>query len=210
MFAAVENEGSNTSIQTNRFHDDLGLTGVAVWIREGSRGSEVQQNSMRGIGLAGVDDSGVGTVVRLNAIDGRLGDLTLGTFAGIALRPESEGARVMSNAVTRQSQDGIVVSGRDAFVSHNVVADTLYGDGIRVGEDARDATVRANLATRHHDDGIDILSPTTTVARNLATNNGDLGIEAVAGTTDAGGNRAAGNGNRAQCVGVVCGPSLGG
>lgn len=188
VFAAVENEGSNTSIQTNRFHDDLGLTGVAVWIREGSRGSEVQQNSMRGIGLAGVDDSGLGTVVRLNAIDGRLGDQTLGTFAGIALRPESEGARVMSNAVTRQSQDGIVVSGRDAFVSHNVVADALYGDGIRVGEDARDATVRANLATRHHDDG----------------------IEAVAGTNDAGGNRAAGNGNRAQCVGVVCGPTLGG
>jgi len=112
--------------------------------------------------------------------------------------------------VSRQFQDGIVVSGRDAVVAGNSVSASVLGDGIRVAEDARGATVRANVATRHRDDGIEVLSPGTNVTRNLATDNGDLGIEAVAGTVDGGGNRAAGNGNPAQCTGVVCAPVFGG
>jgi hypothetical protein len=210
LYSAIENEAPNTSIRANRFHEEIGLTSVAVWIKEGSSGIDVEGNSMRGIGLAGVDDGGTGTVVRFNAIDGRFGAVSFGTFAGIVLRPESGGARVEYNAVSRQSQDGIVVSGRDALVAENAVSASVYGDGIRVAEDARGATVRANVATRHRDDGIEVLSPGTTVTRNLATDNGDLGIEAVAGTVDGGGNRAAGNGNPAQCTGVVCAPVFGG
>jgi hypothetical protein len=89
-------------------------------------------------------------------------------------------------------------------VSDNRVAVTLYGDGIRVEADAQGVLLRGNVAGRHHDDGIEAASPTTTLARNLAIGNGDLGILAAPGVTDAGGNRAAGNGNPAQCSGVAC------
>jgi len=68
----------------------------------------------------------------------------------------------------------------------------------------RSPRLRGNVAGRHHDDGIDAASPTTTLLRNVATGNGDLGIVAVPGVTDAGGNRAAGNGNPAQRSGVAC------
>jgi hypothetical protein len=208
-FAAVENEGRATAVRANRFHDDLGLTGVGVWVKEGSAGVVVEGNSMKGVSDAGVDDGGTGTAVRLNAIDGRLGEVTFGFWAGIVVRPESAGARVEANAVTQQSQDGITVSGRDTRVSHNVVAASRFGDGVHVNEDAAGASLRGNVATRNNDDGLDVASPSTALARNVAADDGDLGIVAVAGVTDAGGNRAAGNGDPAQCVGVVCVPVVG-
>jgi hypothetical protein len=200
----VENAGARTTIRANRMHDDLGLTGVAVWNQETASAAVVTRNSIRGAGNAGVDDAGSGSVVRRNAIDGRLGEFTLGFWAGIVVRPQSSGARVDANAVTHQGQDGITVSGHDTVVSANEVAVTLYGDGIRVDADADGVLLRGNVARRHHDDGIEAASPTTTLAHNLAVGNGDLGILAVAGVTDAGGNRAAGNGNPAQCAGVAC------
>jgi hypothetical protein len=77
-------------------------------------------------------------------------------------------------------------------------------DGIRVEPAATGTLLRANIATRNGDDGIDVDSPATSVTANVANDNVDLGIEAVTGVTDGGGNRARGNGNPAQCVGVAC------
>ena len=203
-FTDVENGGTRTTIQANRMHDDLGLTGVAVRNQETAVAAEVAGNSIRGIGNAGIDDSGTRSVVRLNAIDGRLGELTYGFLAGIVVRPDSRAAQVVANAVTHQNKDGITVSGRGTVVSANVVAVTLEGDGIRVEADADDVLLHGNVASHHQDDGIEAASPTTTLARNLAIGNGDLGIIAAPGVTDNGGNRAARNGNPAQCSGVAC------
>jgi hypothetical protein len=88
----VENAGARTTIRANRMHDDLGLTGVAVWNQETASAAVVTRNSIRGAGNAGVDDAGSGSVVRRNAIDGRLGELTLGFWARIEVRPQSIGA----------------------------------------------------------------------------------------------------------------------
>lgn len=205
-YAGVENAGDRTTIRANRFHDDIGLTGVAIWNRDTATAAIVDGNSIRGVGFAGVDDYGSGSLVRLNAIDGRLRESTFGFWAGIVVRPESTGARVVANAVTHQSQDGITVSGRGTVVSANVVAETTYGDAIRVEPAAAAVTLSGNVARHAQDDGIEVASPAATLARNVAVDNGDLGILAVPGVTDGGGNRAAGNGDPAQCSGVTCAP----
>jgi parallel beta-helix repeat protein len=101
---------------------------------------------------------------------------------------------------------GIVLAGDNFTVTGNVVDEIDFTDGIRVEAEASGTLLRANVATRNRDDGIDVNSPATTVTSNVANNNTDLGIEAVAGVTDGGGNRARGNGNPAQCVGVRCAP----
>jgi parallel beta-helix repeat protein len=203
-FAGIENAGDNTTIRANRLHDDLGLTGVAVWNTQDASRAVVEGNSTRGASDAGVDDAGTDSVVRLNAIDGRLGDFTLGFWAGIVVRPESIGARIEGNAVTHQSQDGIAVSGRSTAVSANLVAETTYGDGLRVAAAARDVRLTGTVGTRAVGGGIAV--PTTTLTRNFAARNGALGILAIAGVTDGGGNRASGNGDPAQCSGVTCTP----
>jgi hypothetical protein len=128
------------------------------------------------------------------------------------VRAEARGARVQGNLVRRLVASGpflgsgVTVDGDDVLVAANLVTDTgsPAADGIRVGPEAARVLVKANLASRHGDDGIDVGSPAVTVTANVANDNADLGIEAVAGVTDGGGNRASGNGNPAQCVGVVC------
>jgi hypothetical protein len=99
---------------------------------------------------------------------------------------------------------GIVIGGDRYTVTGNLVDQIDSRDGIRVEPGAAGTLLRANVATRNGDDGIDVDSPATTVTANVANDNVDLGIEAVAGVTDGGGNRARGNGNPAQRVGVAC------
>jgi hypothetical protein len=126
---------------------------------------------------------------------------------------EASDGRVQANVVRRHAPGfaedvggGIVIAGDRFTVTGNVVSEIDFTDGIRVEAQAVGTVLRANVATRNRDDGIDVNNPATTVTANVANDNTDLGIEAVAGVTDGGGNRARGNGNPAQCVGVVCTP----
>jgi hypothetical protein len=156
-----------------------------------------------------------GAVVRRNAISGR----TCGDPArcgwGVAIDGASD-VLVAANTIVGKEDEGVLVGvppdqePSPRAVERNVVSgNRVVGggvDGIVVSANAVDTLLRANTALRNGDDGIEVLSPSTTVARNRAFRNAGLGIEAPAGVLDAGGNRAGGNGDPAQCTGVTCRP----
>ena len=176
---------------------DLSFADVGVLVGPGARDTRVEANTITRFAFLGVDDSGQGTVITLNTLDGQLDpDTWTGVHANLVRRLSASGLL----------HAGITVAGDDVTVTANTVRDTsgTDADGIRVDPEAARVLVRGNLASRHGDDGIDVDSPATTITANTANDNGDHGIEAVPGVTDGGGNRASGNGNPAQCLGVVC------
>jgi hypothetical protein len=212
---AISSEGDRTVVRANTITSSFfpGSTGFGVVIDPGAADNRVEANSIDRPGFVGVDDSGTRTVMTANVIVGQIfpSEPSTGSIAGIIVRPEGSGGRIQANVVRRQSPGfaedvggGIVIGGDRYTVTGNLVDQIDFRDGIRVEPGAAGTLLRANVATRNGDDGIDVDSPATTVTANLANDNGDLGIEAVAGVTDGGGNRARGNGNPAQCVGVVC------
>jgi parallel beta-helix repeat protein len=211
----VSSEGDRTVVRANTITSSLfpGSTGFGVVIDPTAADNRVTANSIDRTGFVGVDDSGTRTVTTANVIVGQIfpSEPSTGFIAGIIVRPEGSGGRIQANVVRRQSPGfaedvggGIVIGGDRFTVVGNLVDQIDFRDGIRVEPGAAGTLLRANVATRNGDDGIDVDSPATTVTANVANDNGDLGIEAVTGVTDGGGNRARGNGNPAQCVGVTC------
>ena len=213
--ASIETGGDRTLIRFNTVDSTWagGMAEFGIRVEPGARDTRAEANAISRFSFLGIDDSGRGTVIALNVLDGQVApDFWTGILGGIAVRPEARHTRVQGNVVRRLQgggfllSAGITVAGDDVTVLANAVTDTrsVGADGIRVEPDAARVLVRGNLASRHADDGIDVDSPATTITANVANDNGDYGIEAVPGVTDGGGNRASGNGNPAQCLGVTC------
>jgi hypothetical protein len=212
---AVRTAGDRTVISANTIDSNWAgaFTDWGVLVDQPARATRVEANAIYRFAFAGIDDSGRGTVIARNLLDGQLDPETwVGILGGIIIRPEARRARVHANLVRRVAGAGfegggiVSIRGDDVAVTANAVTDSRSPDtdGIRVEPTADRVLLKGNRASRHGDDGIDVDSPATTVTGNVANDNADLGIEAVAGVTDGGGNRASGNGNPAQCVGVVC------
>jgi parallel beta-helix repeat protein len=214
---AIEVESSGTLVRRNVIRSPAfsGSTDVGVKVDEGAERVRVDLNSIDRAFLDGIDDSGTGTLISANLVQGESfdsGEPPTGVGAGIIVREEGRGARLTGNVVRRQAgssfddgRGGIVVLGDDVRLVGNVVTDVLYSDGIAVLPQAQGTRLTANIATRSRaDDGIDVADPSAVLRANVANDNHDLGIEAVPGVTDAGGNTAAGNGNPLECVGVTC------
>ena len=215
---AYESDGDGTVLRanaaTNSRFPGAGNYGVTVDAR--ARDNRVEGNTIHEAGSISIDDSGRRTLVRANRVTGLRFDsqTPTGFNGGIVVREAARGGRVEANVVRRLAVTGgispgagIQVSGDGIAVVGNVVSEIDFTDGIRVEPEAAGTLVRANVADRAEDDGIDVAGPDTTVTANLATNNGHHGIEAVAGVRDGGGNRASGNGATPQCVGVTCSPA---
>ena len=154
----------------------------------------------------------------------RNGDLALILYA-------SDRNHMAYNTARGNPEDGMIIEGdRNLIVGNRMVRNgggvliTIVSDRRRaVGNVVRRNYVRAarsggiavdrvpsrtliigNRVVGSGNDGINVLSRSTTLARNRAFRNADLGIEAVRGVTDGGGNRASGNGDPRQCVNVRC------
>jgi parallel beta-helix repeat protein len=211
----IEVERSGTIVRRNVIRSPAfsGSTAFGLTVDAGARGVRVELNSIDRAGVVSIDDSGTGTVIRANLVQGESftsGEPPSGVAAGIIVREEGRGAQITANVVRRQSGSsefgpgGIVVEGDDVNLVGNVVSEVLYANGIDVLAGARGTRLTANVATQSGEDGIHVADPATVLRANVANDNHNLGIEAVAGVTDAGGNRAAGNGDPLQCVGVTC------
>jgi hypothetical protein len=98
------------------------------------------------------------------------------------------------------------VNGAGATIDGNNVAGSVH-DGFDI--DSATALVQNNTSTSNHDDGIGVgrNASNVTIRSNVANSNTDLGIQPIAGTAiDGGGNRASGNGDPRQCVRISCAP----
>jgi hypothetical protein len=184
-----------------------GSSNFGIQVDERAADNRVEVNSIDRAGGIGIDDSGTRSVLTGNVMVGQIfPDFAV---AGIIVREEASGGRILANVVRRHSPiyergGGIVVAGDGFTVAGNLVSEIDSQDGIRVEPEATGTLLKANVSNHNGDDGIEVDSPATTVTANLANDNADLGIEAVPGVTDGGGNRARGNGDPAQCVGVAC------
>ena len=214
---AIEVESSGTLVRRNVVRSPAfsGSTDVGVKVDEGAKNVRVELNSIDRAFLDGIDDSGTGTLIGANLVQGESfdsGEPPTGVGAGIIVREEGRDARIIGNVVRRQAgssfddgRGGIVVLGDDVDLVGNVVTDVLYSDGIEVLPQAHGTRLTANVATRSRAaDGIHVTGSSAVLRANVANDNRNLGIEAVPGVTDAGRNRASGNGNALQCVGVLC------
>jgi hypothetical protein len=213
---AIESDGDRTLIRRNTIRSSyfVGSTNFGIQVDARAQDNRVETNTIDRAALFSIEDSGDRTLVSANVMSGQIfpEEPITGTIAGIVARETASGGRILANVVRRHSpgigpdtRGGIWILGDNLTVAANVV-DQIDADGIRVEAEASGILLKANVATRNNEDGIDVRSPATTVTSNVANDNTDLGIEAVAGVTDGGGNRARGNGNPAQCVGVRCTP----
>ena len=73
-----------------------------------------------------------------------------------------------------------------------------YCPGFRSTRCAKRTVISRNHVRGAGQDGINVLSRSTTLTRNRTVRNADLGIQAVKGVIDGGGNRPAGTGIRAS------------
>jgi hypothetical protein len=212
---AIESNGDRTLIRGNTITSTLfpGSTGFGIQVDSGGEDTRVEANRIDRAGFVSIDDSGTRTVMTANVMVGQIfpSEPITGIIAGIIAREEASDGRIQANVVRRHAPGfapdvgaGIQLFGDNFTLIGNVVSEIDSRDGIRVEPQATGTLLKANLATRNGDDGIDVDSPATTVTVNVANDNADLGIEAVPGVTDGGGNRASENGNPAQCVGVTC------
>jgi large repetitive protein len=214
---AIESDGDRTLVRANTITSTFfpGSTNFGIQVDANAQDNSVAANTVDRVGSISIEDRGIRTATTANVMVGQIfpSELITGTVAGIIVRSEARSGRIQGNVVRRHAPGfaedvggGIVLAGDNFTVTGNVVDEIDFTDGIRVEAEASGTLLRANVATRNRDDGIDVNSPATTVTSNVANSNTDLGIEAVAGVTDGGGNRARGNGNPAQCVGVRCAP----
>jgi parallel beta-helix repeat protein len=214
---AIESDGVRTLIRRNTIRSSyfVGSTNFGIQVDARAQDNRVESNTIDRAASFSIEDRGDRTLVSANVMTGQIFPDTpsTGGIAGINVTETASGGRILANVVRRHAPGfaedvggGIVLAGDNFTVIGNVVDEIDFTDGIRVEATASGTLLRANVATRNGDDGIDVNSPATTVTANVANGNTDLGIEAVAGVTDGGGNRARGNGNPAQCVGVRCAP----
>jgi parallel beta-helix repeat protein len=214
---AIESDGDRTLIRRNTIRSSyfVGSTNFGIQVDARAQDNRVEINTIDRAASFSIEDRGDRTLVSANVMTGQIfPDMPItGAIAGINVGETASGGRILANVVRRHAPGfaedvggGIVIAGDNFTVTGNVVDEIDFTDGIRVEAAASGTLLRANVATRNRDDGIDVNSPATTVTANVANDNEDLGIEAVPGVTDGGGNRARGNGNPAQCVGVRCAP----
>src|SRR4051812_22653544 len=119
---AIEVESSGTLVRRNVIRSPAfsGSTNVGVRVDAGAEGVRVELNSIDRAALDSIDDSGTGTLISANLVQGEgfeSGEPPTGVGAGIIVREEAKGARIIGNVVRRQAgsseedRGGIVVLG---------------------------------------------------------------------------------------------------
>jgi hypothetical protein len=178
--------------------------GIAIGGKYGAAFNRVIRNRITGNFGPGMslDIDGGGDEVILNVIS-QNGGAGISMFASFYDRIEHNlvkdnggpGISITSSEERHHAQGSVF---EDNKLLHN------SGEGISIGPYSLRNLLDGNMAIGNADDGLKILSPSTTVTGNRALHNAAFGIEAVPGVTDGGGNRAFGNGHPLQCLNIVC------
>jgi len=133
-----------------------------------ARDNRVKVNSMDRPGFIGIDDSGTRTVMTANEIVDQIfpAEPPTGGIVGNIVREEASDGRIQANVVRRHAPGygpdvgaGIDIFGDRFTLAANLVSEIDLRDGIRVESQARGTLVKANVANRNGDDGIDVESP---------------------------------------------------
>jgi parallel beta-helix repeat protein len=204
-------------ILSNRFGVSIAGSGVTF------RSNTVDGNRSTGVNVGG-EVLGDNNLVVANTISNNLGNAV--NIGGPSTTKVLQGNRIEGNRLLRNgdpnntfgainvfSSNGAVVlgnqvagiaraigialnSGVGTLVADNTL--TANTDGLFVSSAATGSTLRGNTAAKNTDDGIHVVSQSTTLLSNSAHQNASFGIRAVNGVTDGGGNKAFGNG-AGQC-----------